>query len=84
MSWKEFQMRLLGYNEAKKVQMKWERNLFYGLAISVGNFKKTPKINQWMPLPFEDEEQIKPTLSADEISKLMEREMAIFEKNRKK
>ncbi len=82
MTWKEFQIQLLGFNESEKLRLTWERNLTYNLAMSVGMFKKIPKPEQWLPLPFEQE--LKPTMTAQEIESVMQREMEAFEKNRKK
>lgn len=83
MTWSEFQIRLLGYNEAQKNKMLWERNLFYSVAVSIGNFKKTPTPQKWMPLPFE-EKRNKVTADPKKLEEIMAREMAIFEKNKKK
>ena len=82
MTWREFQIRLLGFNEAQKNKMLWERNLFYSVAVSIGNFKKTPTPEKWMPLGFEKTKKI--TADPKKLEAIMAREMAIFEQKKKK
>ncbi len=82
MTWKEFQIQLLGFNESEKLRLTWERNLTYNLAMSVGMFKKKPSPEQWLSLPFE--KVLEPTMTAEEIENLMQKEMEAFENKRKK
>lgn len=81
MTWSEFQIRLLGFNEAQKNKMLWERNLFYSVAVSVGNFKKTPSIEKWMPLQFDKQ---KPKADPKRLEEIMSKELAIFEQKKKR